>query len=193
MKKTICILMTFVFCLTALVSCSSKDDYVPAGFKRISDKNADHVLYVPEGWISDMSTGVTTAYVSEKDPSNISFTSFSLKGSGLSADETDESGEKISILDSYWELYSADFESTFSDMAYEVEGEKLLLSKIEARKYIYTATVTGSAYKFMQVVAVKGDAVYVFTYTALVEVDGTKVFDSHLSDVEEIIGYIEIK
>lgn len=193
MKKTVCILMTLILCLTALTSCSPKDEYVPAGFKKISNDNADHVLYVPEGWVFDMSTGVTTAYVSDKDLSNITFTSFDLDSSVIKTDETGEGGEKADILDSYWDYYSAEFEKTFSEMKYEVEGEDLLVSKIKSKKYIYTATVTGNAYKFMQVVTIKGNAVYVFTYTALEESNGVKVFDSHLSDVNKIVGYIEIK
>ncbi len=191
MKKTVCIVMTLILCLTALVSCSPKDEYVPAGFKKISDKNADHVLYVPEGWVSDMSTGVTTAYVSENDFSNISFTSFDLDGALSKTDETGD--EEVSLLDRYWEYYSAEFEKTFSDMKYELEGEDLLVSKTESKKYVYTASVTGKTYKYMQVVTIKNDVVYIFTYTALEEVDGVKVFDSHLSDVNKIVGYIEIK
>ena len=89
LKKIMIALFAVILCLGA-VSCGDKDDFVPAGYKRASNKNADHTLYVPEGWIVDISTGVTSARVSKNDTSNISFMSFELDGAVLSAEENEE-------------------------------------------------------------------------------------------------------
>ena len=61
----------------ALCGCGNPaDNFAPKEFKKISPENAGYVLYVPDSWTADISTGVTTAYVSAKDRSNISFMAF---------------------------------------------------------------------------------------------------------------------
>lgn len=184
-KKIIIALFAVILCLSA-VSCGDKDDFVPAGYKRASNKNADHSLYVPEGWIVDNSTGVTMARVSKADTSNISFMSFELDESKLSSEENAEKD----LIDKFWDYYSAEFVKTFPDMKNdeEINGTNLLVSKLKAKKYVYTATVTGAEYKFMQIVVIKGETVYLLTYTAKAE-----LFNEHLSTVNKIAGYIEIK
>ncbi len=188
-KKILIVLFAVILTLGA-VSCGDKDDFVPAGYKRASSKKADHTLYVPEGWVVDMSTGVTTARVSESDSSNISFMSFELDKSKLGSEGTDGETEEKSTLDKFWDYYSAEFVKTFPDMKYDENGNgaNMLVSKLAAKKYTYTATVTGAEYKFMQIVVIKGETVYLLTYTAK-----TELFDDHLSEVEKIAGYIEIK
>ena len=187
LKKIIIALFAVILCFCA-VSCGDKDDFVPAGYKRASNKNADHTLYVPEGWVVDMSTGVTSARASKNDSSNISFMSFELDKSLINS-ETSEGDEK-DVIDRFWDYYSAEFLKTFPDMKYdeEAKGANMLVSKLKAKKYIYTATVTGAEYKFMQIVVIKGETVYLLTYTAKAE-----LFDEHYDTVIKIAGYIEIK
>lgn len=189
LKKIIIAIFAVILCICA-VSCGDKDDFVPAGYKRASNKNADHTLYVPEGWIVDMSTGVTSARVSKSDSSNISFMSFELDKSLLNSETAEGEGEEKELLDKFWDYYSAEFNKTFPDMKYAEDGNgaNMLISKLKAKKYIYTATVTGAEYKFMQVVVIKGETVYLLTYTAK-----TELFDKHYDTALKIAGYIEIK
>ena len=189
-----------VLCMITFASCSGADDYVPAGYKKASNKNADYDLFVPEGWSVDMSTGVTTAYASDR--SNISFVGFELDDTIIrfdpvaSTEETDDSNvddtakdaSDIKTVEDYWKYYESAFESTFSNAEYLINGENMLLSGIEAKKYVYKATVTGLEYIFMQVVAIKDKTVYVFTYTAR-----ENLYETHLEDVGDIIGYLNIK
>ncbi len=215
MKKTLLLLLVFVIAAGIFAACNPKDAYVPVGFKRISQDNADHRFYVPNSWIADITTGTTSAYVSESDRSNVSFMGFEVDQTILSgtlvtgtADETESAPPsdtvsetvgpvdgtdvqevpEISTVEEYWDYYEKNFALTFPDMTYSVKGENLLLSGIAAKRYVYTATVTGKPYRFMQVVAMKGGAVYIFTYTSTEE-----LFDSHLEEVEQILGYLEIK
>lgn len=185
LKKIIIAIFAIILCMSA-VSCGDKDDFVPAGYKRASNKNADHTLYVPEGWIVDMSTGVTSARVSKTDTSNISFMGFELDESIIKPEETSEKD----ILDRFWYYYSAEFLKTFPDMKYDENGNgiNMLVSKLKAKKYVYTATVTGEEYKFMQIVVIKGESVYLLTYTAKAD-----LFKEHEDTVLKIAGYIEIK
>lgn len=196
MKKTISLIVVFVICIMSLVSCSKADDYVPAGYKKASNKNADYDLFVPAGWTVDISTGVTTAYATDK--SNISFVGFELDDTMIrfdpvtpdDEDEPSDDGEELDIktVDDYWKYYESTFSSTFSDMEYLINGENMLLSGIEAKKYAYKATVTEIEYVFLQVVALKNKTVYVFTYTAK-----ENLYESHLTEVEEMLGYLSIK
>ncbi len=189
LKKIIISLFALVLCFSA-VSCGNKNDQVPTGFKRASNKNADYSLFVPDSWIVDTSTGVTVAKVSETDASNISFMGFELDGSVLDKDDGEGDSEEKSTLDRFWEYYSAEFTKTFPDMKYDEDGNgvNMLVSKLAAKKYIYTATVTGIEYKFMQIVVIKGETVYLLTYTAQKE-----TFAKHLDKVLDIAKYLEIK
>ena len=196
MKKTISLIVVFVICIMSLVSCSKADDYVPAGYKKASNKNADYDLFVPAGWTVDISTGVTTAYATDK--SNISFVGFELDDTMIrfdpvtpdDEDEPSDDGEELDIktVDDYWKYYESTFSSTFSDMEYLINGENMLLSGIEAKKYAYKAIVTEIEYVFLQVVALKNKTVYVFTYTAK-----ESLYEGHLTEVDEMLGYLSIK
>ena len=201
MKRFFVLGLSLLLCLLCFAACGSADDFVPAGYRLISADGASYRLYVPEDWVEDLSTGVTTAYVSESDRSNISLMAFELDDSLLHVEiggteavseeaTTAEDGTvpKITTAEQYWKYYEAEFLKTFSDMTYVTEGDDLLLSGQKAKKYVYTATVTGQSYEFLQVVALKDGVVYIFTYTAT-----EAKFESHLEDVNEILGYIELK
>lgn len=168
-------LIIFAVVLLSFVSCT-KDAYAPVGMKRITNKDVvDYTMYVPVEWTEDISTGIVTAYYSAKDRSNISMMAFDLAG-----DNTGMSPEE------YWADYKEDFTATFSDMEMVSDGESVLVDKIAAKKYVYTATVTGVQYKFMQVITITNATVYVFTYTSTPE-----YYDSHVEAVNEILSYIE--
>lgn len=201
MKRKLSLILAVIMCILTLASCSQADNYVPAGYKKASNDNADYTLYVPEGWTVDMSTGVTTAYATDR--SSVSFIGFELddtvirfdhvtEGDGTENENATDTGaedkDKIVSLDDYWAYYSKAFEDTFSDMEYVSEGENTVVSGIEAKKYVYKATVTGVKYVFLQVVAIKDMTVYIFTYTAK-----DSSYESHVEEVTEILGYLEIK
>ena len=171
-KKVIVLVICalFVFSLTAC----SPDNYAPAGMKLITDSDiVDYKLYVPASWTADVSTGVVSAYVSSADHSNINVTAFELD-------------DVNTTLAEYWAVYTEAFNSTFSDMEYETEGETILLSGAAAVKYVYTATVTGTQYKFMQVVSISNGTVYIFTYTS-----SPDNYSSHLEDIDKILSNFE--
>lgn len=230
--KKISVLLAGLTLVGIIAGCGAADSFVPKGYKKISADKVGYRLYVPDNWIDDLSTGVATAYVSEKDRSNISFMAFEVDdtiiqaeiGSGASGSERNEKSDSdgtteavttqepvdtedsssdvsesvtaadsaasvpdIKTVEDYWEYYSVDFQKTFPDMEYVVKGENMLLSGKAAERYVYTATVTGEKYQFMQVIMLNAGTVYIFTYTALPD-----NYDKHLEQVEEIIGYIDI-
>lgn len=181
----ICLLITAF----AASSCQSKDNWVPKGMKKITTSAVDYTMYVPESWTVDISTGVVSAYVSSNDRSNITMIAFNLENANAT----------MSIAD-YWAKYEGELLQTFPDMKYtdevttaETAAEttsdskyvpvSMVLGGIAANKYIYTASVTGVTYKYMQVICIRGGVAYLFTYTVIPE-----NFDNHLAEAESIVA-----
>lgn len=175
MKKNVlsALLIAAAVCFSMLVSCGDNST-APIGFKEISDEALTYHFYVPDEWTTDISTGVTSAYFSGADPSSVSMTAFELDRS-------------ITSVDDYWSKYEEDFKSIFADFEY-VNISECTLDSSPAKQYIYTATLTGEQYKFMQVVTIRNNQVYIFTYTALAE-----MYDSHIEDVLAILDYFDFK
>ena len=132
MKRLFPILLTFLLLLS--FGCS-KDDFVPVGYKMISPKSADYRMYVPEEWQTDISTGITAAYVSDNDRASVSFTGYEVNdaiiqvnvkttGEASSPAETTENGQPvITTAEQYWDYFEGEFSKTFEGMTYEVKGE----------------------------------------------------------------------
>ncbi len=161
-----------ILVLTVMIfsGCSQQSDIqAPDGMKLFSNEHTDYTAFVPVSWMVDMSTGTLSAYVSSADASNVSITAQAL--------------ETPTKLEDYWKGYEEDFKATFADMEYVGEAPvTTTLDKEPANKYVYTATVTGTQYKFMQVVCIREMTVYVITYTSTPD-----AYDGNMEDVEKIL------
>ena len=172
MKKTTAILLVILaLCSVSLFGCNT-DNVAPDGMKLATTDGVEYKMYVPQDWTVDISTGFVSAYVSESDRSNVSMSAFNLEDSTTTAK-------------AFWDSYAADFALTLPDMEVESEDNYVLCSTA-AYKCVYTASVTGVAYKFMQVVCPRAGYVYIFTYTALPD-----NYDANLEDVESVLSYVE--
>ena len=167
--------------ITALCACgASVDENAPDGMVAVDNGNMNFTMYVPQSWTVDMSTGTISAYARADDPANVSFTAFALE-------------DRAATVETFWASYEKDFADTFGDgMEYVDEnGEasdtpapsKTTLGGLEAYKYVYRAVVTGSTYRFMQVVCLQAGTVYLLTYTATD--DG---YDTYAADVNDIVN-----
>ncbi|MHB1153260.1 MAG: hypothetical protein ACYCWE_14650 [Eubacteriales bacterium] len=196
MKIKIILFVISMLFIVFTVSCNEKDNWIPKGMKKVSTDAVDYTMYVPDSWTVDISTGVISAYVKSTDRSNITMVAFNLENED--ADMT---------ADDYWAKYESELRQTFPDMEYtsiQEDGETTvtaetttesettsadayiptttLLDGFSANKYIYTATVTGVTYKYMQVICIRGGIAYLFTYTTVPE-----NFDIHLEEVDRIL------
>ena len=174
MKKNIIPALLVAVSVT-LASCGSNTDSAPMGYREISDEGLNYHFYVPDDWTPDVSTGMTSAYFSGRDPSNVSVTAFEL-------DDT-----SINSVEAYWELNEADLKLILPDLEY-VDESDCKLDGVDGRQYVYTASMSDTEYKFMQVVAIKSNEVYIFTYTATAE-----NYDSHIEDVISMVDYFKFK
>ena len=116
MKKITALILSLI-AVFALASCSGSD--APSGMKLASNEVCDYYFYVPTNWTVDMSTGVTSAYYSEKDRSNISMTSYALSGE--------------MTADSYWESIRSTYAALFAEMS-EPEVKTTALDGVEAKQ-----------------------------------------------------------
>ncbi len=165
MKKFVSLFLVCVLLAFTLISCG--DTYnVPTGMQIASDTEiVDYLLYVPEEWKVDMRTGVTTAYYSVNDPSNISVT--------MNASESSVDG-----FDAYFEKQLDELGTVFTVVG-EVESANLLLAGKAAQQYVYTAEFGGTEYKFWQVVCIHESRVYTVTYSST-----TENYESHTADMQ---------
>ena len=201
--KSYSLLLLLIICSLLFTGCSNDDGWHPAGMKKVSNEIVDYDLYFPNSWVTDLSTGVISGYVSNTDRSNVTMMAFNLENENL-----------YMTVDEYWEKYEAELLATFPDMTYvrtdaasdtdtsmsaadsestakesdeadidsEQKGEDTLLGSQPAKKYVYTATITGTQYQFMQVICIHKTIAYVFTYTAI-----PTVYSKHLEEVNEIL------
>ncbi len=187
MKKTkiAAVLFSAVICILALTSCKDKNG-VPSGMTEVVSEYTDFRLFVPENWTPDVTTGFVSAQTLDK--SNISVQVITTQG--IVASEGD-AGYTIKYNDVTYAGVSKFFEDYyFASLSQTLSGVKLeeqytsgqsLGENTYACKYIYTVSADGTDYKIMQILAPRGNKIYVFTYTATSE-----NFASHTDDVEKI-------
>ena len=68
------------------------------------------------------------------------------------------------------------------------QGERTKLGALDAKKYIYTATIDGTEYKMQSIITYYGGLMYIFTYTAKAD-----RYDANLNDVKWIISEFKFK
>ncbi|MEE1358055.1 MAG: hypothetical protein UHG68_10895 [Clostridia bacterium] len=179
MKKIISVILTLVMCIAvclSISSCSSSGE-AHMGFKIISTDINDFNLEVPSEWTVASQNGYVSAVANgtSGDKSNISVMSSQLNGQFDTPEQYFES-----LLESYGEIYD-NINVTSRDIDTELGTEK-------AKKYVFSADVMGESYKFMQVLCVYGQRIYVFTYTSTEE-----FYETHETEVEFILDYFSFK
>ncbi len=172
----ISLLIVLLLFAAALASCgNSNDPYAPpTGMMSATDEKADFCLFVPDEWTIDYSTAAAGAYFSSSDPSSVSVMAWEL-------DYTD------TTIEDWWETNVAEVDVVFDNVNVETE-ENITMSEVYGKKYTYTATLGDFNYKIMQAACIKGNTVYLFTYTAIPE-----NYDLHTEDVAAMLEHFVIK
>lgn len=163
--------------LLPLSSCSKKGEYdPPTGWQAASDEQADFYFYVPDSWTVDFSTAAAGAYYSASDPSSVSVMAWELPNTDTT-------------LDDWWAMNREELEKVFDNFNLESEENMTLTpDNLYAKKYVYTAELGGYSYRYLQAAALKGTAVYLFTYCSVEE-----NFESHMDAVNDMLGFLIIK
>ena len=212
MKRSF-ISLTSILCLLCIILCGCSDSQAPEGYQNAASSNEAFYLYVPQAWTLNNTGGTASAYYSNADTSNVSMTCMIIEPGTM--DNLDQYYDitisqlkevlpdfKTFISTELLESENSDTTSTNSDTTAETTaesttespdavGEVLTTYQIDGRETIlfeYECTLGGQTYNYMQVVTMKGDFFYVFTYCALKE-----NYAKHINDVKEIISFISFK
>ena len=164
MKKIVAILLVLLLAV-GLAACNKED--APDGMKNAAADNAKFFLYVPDSWIAQNEISAATS--PSADGSNVNVTVYLM--------------DEAYTVQTYWENKAApELANTFKDFTLLTEQcAETTLGGIGAQRYVYTASLGGSVYQFMQYIVINGNMVYTLTYTAK-----TEHFATHLEDVEEM-------
>ena len=169
--RTLSVLLLAVLALSA-VSCA-KSDGTPDGMQCVSIPDATFALYVPEGWVSQVSGGVSGARVSNTDTSNVTVTLYV--------------PDEVVDAENYWQNYClpeyTPAEGHIGLPAFTVveEGADTTLGGANAKKYVFTFEMDGVKYQLMQIIAVEDSIVYTLQYHAT---EGA--YANHTEEVEDI-------
>ena len=179
MKRLTVVLIALMLLITATACSKNENTDIPEGMTAIENEASDYVLYYPEGWQTDRNDGMISVYVSEKDRSNVSVTTFAAPADVTSVDSYLTMGDTT---------YFDHMKETFPDLEMLTDAEETTLGGTPARQYVFTATVAGDTYKFRQVITYYYGNVYMLTYTS------TLVgFDTHTDEVNSIVKEFKFK
>ena len=170
-KRIAAVILLSAILIFALSSCSNSD--VPDGYQLVACEGDQFRLYVPTNWTPNTAGGVTSAYYSASSGVSVNV-SVADDANGLSVEE-------------YWNKCNDNFTKSLKDYEWSGKHETLVLGGKPAYKYVYTASVkmvdngeiNEVAYKFMQVMAIFEEELYVFVYSAPAD-----SYESHLETVE---------
>ena len=199
MKKS---LITFTCILSALciLLCGCSKSEAPEGYHNAAGDHEAFYFYVPTTWTLNNTGGTASAYYSSSDMSNVSMTCMVIEPETMDTLEAYKSvsiaeleqilpGFKLIETTEESEETSAETSTETSAETNTTEEEKpITIDARETIKFEYECTLSGKTYRYMQVVTLKGEMFYLFTYTSLAE-----NYESHLEDVNGILENIKFK
>lgn len=177
-KKGMLILLALTMMLGVMTSCTVQRAYVgaPEGMRPINEGDEGGILYVPIAWSVDTSTGVPTAYVSEKNRTMITL---------VTVPKETLAGRTIP---EYFDSYRESFAENLKDFKIVKESEESsdyttrMISTAGAYIYVYTGTVTGISCKFQQAFFVhpENGNLFIITYSAV-----ANIYDNYLKTLTD--------
>ncbi len=169
-KKISALLLALVLCV-AMVACSK--DGAPDGMKNVTIEGEPFVLYVPEAWIDNRSSGISSAYYSSLD--NVLVT----------ARYYTPSQERT--LDEHAAALSDSYAATLSLFAL-VSREAAMLGGENAVQLVYTADVGGRSYTYRQMVTLYGGDVVLLTFYC-----PTDLYEIHNEEFSAIVEVFALR
>ena len=177
-KRGIVIFTCLALMLGAFASCTVQRAYqgAPEGMRPINEGDEGGILYVPIAWSVDTSTGVPTAYVSDKNRTMITLLT-------VAADKVPEGG-----ITAYFDSYRESFASTLKDFKIIKESDEAsdyttrMISTAGAYIYEYSGSVTNIKCKFKQAFFLhpENGTLFIITYSAI-----ENVYENYLKTLTE--------
>ncbi len=175
MKKILSLLLIIALVCTALVSCS--DEEVPDGMKSATVLGEPFVLYVPESFVLNTASGISSAYLSAVD------SSITVSARYYTPSEDIELEEYMNTCADSYAMRLEGFRKT-SDIAGETLGGE------DARRLEYVFTKDGKTYTAIQRTALwRGDFVSLNIYTTGESIE--ELYGEYLSDILDNFKLVE--
>ena len=186
MKKSIlCTLLASVFVF--LCACTQTQTDTPSGMKLASVDAADYYMYVPSSWTVADQDGITSAYVSIADKSNVTCARYAISNEAvfdIPADRDENKPDAVIYAENYWTGYTTELEGRLPGYRLISGPVSAMLNGMPAVRCRYTASLSGKEYNFDMVICVRERMyAYLLTYTA-----ETEKYDTNLQSFEKIIS-----
>jgi len=187
LKNRIVSLILVLAALITLCACSSQEGpegvEIPSGFLLAENEKTDYYFFYPSSWVLDRNdAGMTSAYVSENDFSNISVTAFTA------------SLEYPTLLDYAEKYYFTQFEDNFNNLTVEknqdgsIKRSSLKIDGNEALAVNFNAIFSGENYSFRTWFISYNGYIYTVLYTAK-----EPVFEAHLEEATAIAENLKFR
>ncbi len=189
MKKSVrivCFLLSLLM-LLPLCACGKKDEgdgvEIPSGFSLAGNENTDYYFFYPSNWTLDRNdAGMTSAFVSETDFSNVSITAFTA------------SAQYPTLLDYAEKYYFVKFQDNFNNLETErnqdqsLKRSTLKIDGCDALAVNFSATFSGESYSFRAWFISFNGYIYTMLYTAK-----TEAFETHLEEAEAMAKALKFR
>ena len=169
LKQIVVLLLVTLLCV-GFAACSK--DGAPKGTINVAVDDAKFYLYVPDNWVSLAGGGISGATTPGREGANVQVVTYL-------------AGQDYGTAANYWDTECAPvYAATFTDFTLdEALCGDTALGGVNARNYVYTATLGGETYRFRQVIALYHNMVYILTFTA-----SPDVYEIYAEDVDAICG-----
>ncbi|MBO4423406.1 MAG: hypothetical protein J5879_08195 [Clostridia bacterium] len=169
-KKTL--LLIPLLMILALCSCA-KDPDAPSGMKLASGEAVGYYMYVPQDWVVPESRdGVSSAYVSITDRSNVTCTSYDVFSKNkeifeLPAEKDESKPDSLVYAENYWKIYEEQLKTYLPSYRRITDPVSTLVDGRPALRCRYAATMSGADYDYDMILCIKdGMTAYLLTFTA---------------------------
>ena len=182
-KRILSAALITVFIL--LCACAQTQTDTPSGMKLASVEAADYYMYVPDSWEIADQDGVTSAYVSIADKSNVTCARYTISNNAVFDVPADnDKPEGVVYAENYWTGYASELEQ-------HLPGYRLISGPVAATldgnaavRCKYVATFSGVNYNFDMVICIRERMfAYLLTYTA-----DTSKYEANLPSFEKIVS-----
>ena len=182
-KKILSVVLAVVFML--LCGCAQTKTDTPSGMKLASVEAADYYMYVPDSWEIADQDGVTSAYVSIADKSNVTCARYTIKNDAVfEIPAGNEKPDGVVYAENYWLGYASELEAHLPGYRLISGPAATTLDGNSAVRCKYVATFSGVNYNFDMVICIRERMfAYLITYTA-----ETSKYEANLASFEKIVS-----
>ena len=167
MKRLFCICLVCILAVLGLVSCNGDGEVkIPDGMQIVHQNTEEgYIFFGPEGWVVANRGGIDATYLSTFNKTSITFASLDMP--------EDKNAEGKLDLNAYFDRTSSLFPYAIQVIT---KGESVNFGTAEsgadkAYKYVYSYEYSAENVTCMQIMVIRGDDFFVFTYTGTGKID----------------------